>query len=86
MFSRDEIVKSIEQSFSQRRQSRRNELRGWKSMTVHGAKNREFDNVIVQWPAVVGSSDGQMGCLLYNAVAPEKERCVVLVHATAHMN
>lgn len=85
-FSKDEIVKSIEQSFSQRRQSRRNEVRGWKGMTVHGAKNREFDNVIVLWPAAVGGSDDQKRRLLYNAVTRAKERCVVLVQASAHMN
>ena len=86
MFSKDEIVKSIEQSFSQRRQSRRAELCGWKGMTVHGAKNREFDNVIVLWPAAVGGSDEQKRRLLYNAVTRAKERCVVLVQATAHMS
>lgn len=84
-FARDEIVKLVEQSFSQRRQSRRSEVRGWKGMTVHGAKNREFDNVIVLWPAAVGGSDDQKRRLLYNAVTRAKERCVVLVQATAHL-
>jgi superfamily I DNA/RNA helicase len=84
-FSKDEIVRSIEQSFSQRRQSRRSEVRGWKGMTVHGAKNREFDNVIVLWPAAVGGSDDQKRRLLYNAVTRAKDRCVVLVQAAAHM-
>lgn len=85
-FSKDEIVKSIEQSFSQRRQSRRSEVRGWKGMTVHGAKNREFDNVIVLWPAAVGGSDDQKRRLLYNAITRAKERCIVLVQATAQMS
>lgn len=84
-FSRDEVVKLIAQSFSQRRQSRRSEVRGWKGMTVHGAKNREFDNVIVLWPAAVGGNDDQKRRLLYNAVTRAKERCVVLVQASAHM-
>lgn len=84
-FARNEVVKLIEQSFSQRRQSRRTEVRGWKGMTVHGAKNREFDNVIVLWPAAVGGSDDQRRRLLYNAVTRAKERCIVLVQAAAHM-
>ena len=84
-FARDEVVKLVEQSFSQRRQSRRSEVPGWKGMTVHGAKNREFDNVIVLWPAAVGGSDDQKRRLLYNAVTRAKERCIVLVQATAHM-
>lgn len=82
-FSKDEVVKLVEQSFSQRRQSRRSEVRGWKGMTVHGAKNREFDCVIVLWPAAVGGSDDQKRRLLYNAVTRAKERCVVLVQASA---
>lgn len=85
-FTRDEVVKLVEQSFSQRRQSRRSDVRGWKGMTVHGAKNREFDNVIVLWPAAVGGSDDQKRRLLYNAVTRAKERCIVLVQASAHMD
>lgn len=85
-FTRDEVVKLIEQSFSRRRQSRRSDVRGWKGMTVHGAKNREFDNVIVLWPAAVGGSDDQKRRLLYNAVTRAKERCIVLVQASAHID
>lgn len=85
-FSRNEVEKFVKQSFAQRRQFRRSEEGGWKGMTVHGAKNREFDNVIVLWPAAVGGSDEQKRRLLYNAVTRAKERCIVLVQATAHMN
>ncbi len=84
-FTRNEVVRLVEQSFSQRRQSRRSEVLGWKGMTVHSAKNREFDNVIVLWPAAVGGSDDQKRRLLYNAVTRAKERCIVLVQAAAHM-
>jgi len=84
-FSKEEIVKLIEHSFSRRRQFQKTEIRGWKGMTVHGAKNREFDNVIVLWPAAVGGSDDQKRRLLYNAVTRAKERCVVLVQASAHL-
>lgn len=85
-FTRDEVVKLVEQSFSLRRQSRRSDVRGWKGMTVHGAKNREFDNVIVLWPAATGGSDDQKRRLLYNAVTRAKERCIVLVQASAQMS
>ena len=84
-FSRDEVLRLIEQSFSQRRITRRSDVRGWKGMTVHGAKNREFDNVIVLWPAAVAGTDDQKRRLLYNAVTRAKERCIVLVQATDHM-
>jgi len=84
-FSKAEVEKIVEQSFSQRRHVRKSEALGWKGMTVHGAKNREFDNVIVLWPGAVGGSNEQKRRLLYNAVTRAKERCVVLVQAPAHL-
>lgn len=85
-FSKEEVVKAIEQGFAQRRRVRKSEGRGWRGMTVHGAKNREFDNVILLWPAAISGSDDQKRRLLYNAVTRAKERCLVLVQATAHLN
>ena len=84
-FSRDEIVRVVEQAFSQRRRQRQGQGRRWSGMTVHGAKNREFDSVIVLWPAAVGGSDEQKRRLLYNAVTRAKSRCLVLVQAAAQL-
>lgn len=47
--------------------------------TVHGAKNREFDNVIILWPYKVPSNAEQRRRLLYNAVTRSKRNCMVLV-------
>ncbi|OXI35996.1 hypothetical protein CFB84_37035 [Burkholderia aenigmatica] len=85
-FARDEIKVAIRQGFARRRRARSDGDGGWKGMTVHGAKNREFDNVIVLWPAAVGGSADQRRRLLYNAVTRAKERCLVLVQAAAHLN
>lgn len=85
-FTKEEITKAIEQSFAQRRRLRRTAERGWRGMTVHGAKNREFDNVIVLWPAATFGSDDQRRRLLYNAVTRAKERCLVLVQAKVQLN
>lgn len=84
-FSKDEIERTIEQGFAQRRRVRKADGSGWRGMTVHGAKNREFDNVIVLWPAAIGGSDDQKRRLLYNAVTRAKERCLVLVQAQASL-
>src|SRR5690606_7341670 len=40
--------------------------------TIHGAKNREFDNVIVLWPYNAPSDLMQKRKLLYNAVTRAK--------------
>ena len=47
--------------------------------TVHGAKNREFDNVFVLWPYTVPSDVAQRRRLLYNAVTRTRRNCMVLV-------
>lgn len=85
IFARNDIHLAIKQIFLRRRRARRND-EGWKGMTIHGAKNREFDNVIVLWPAAVGGSDDQKRRLLYNAVTRAKERCLVLVQAKFSLN
>jgi len=48
--------------------------------TVHGAKNREFENVFVVWnPNTVGNWSGEeQRRLLYNAVTRAKQNCIVL--------
>ena len=85
-FSKEEIVKAVDQVFAQRRRTHKSDSHGWRGMTVHGAKNREFDNVIVLWPAAITGSDDQKRRLLYNAVTRAKSRCLVLVQATAHLD
>jgi superfamily I DNA/RNA helicase len=84
-FSKDEIEREIKQGFARRRRIKRSEGRGWRGMTVHGAKNREFDNVIVLWPAAISGNDDQKRRLLYNAVTRAKERCLVLVQAKSSL-
>lgn len=85
-FSKEEIVRVVAQVFAHRRRVGKGDDRGWRGMTVHGAKNREFDNVIVLWPAGLSGSDDQKRRLLYNAVTRAKSRCLVLVQAKAHLN
>lgn len=47
--------------------------------TVHGAKNREFDNVIIIWPYQVRADEEMKRKLLYNAITRAKKECVLLV-------
>ncbi len=60
--------------------------RGIKAMSVHGAKNREFENVVVLWPAAVTGDDDQKRRLLYNAITRAKSECLVLVQLQKHLN
>lgn len=82
-FNQEDIVEAIQQSFSNRKHSPSNRQRGPLAMTVHGAKNREFDMVVVLWPAAMIGNADQKRRLLYNAVTRAKSRCIVLVQAQA---
>jgi hypothetical protein len=52
---------------------------GLPAMTVHQAKNREFDEVVIIWPFRVGGSAEHKRRLLYNAITRARRSCSVLV-------
>src|SRR3546814_2727 len=55
-------------------------------LTIHGAKNRQFRNVVVLWgPGVVGTDDYKRR-LLYNAITRAEQRCTVFVQTKALLN
>jgi len=47
--------------------------------TVHGAKNREFDNVFVLWTYKLAPDKDWQRRLLYNAITRAKKNCMILV-------
>ncbi len=52
------------------------------AMTIHGAKNREFDAVVVLWPREVRKGEEMHRRLLYNAITRARRRVLVVVHDT----
>lgn len=48
-------------------------------LTVHQAKNKEFDRVIVLWPVEVRADADAQRRLLYNAITRAKFDCLVLI-------
>lgn len=82
-FSKGEVEDAIARSFTARKHGYVCRDNSHVAMTVHGAKNREFDHVVVLWPAATSGDDEQKRRLLYNAVTRAKRQCVVLVQATA---
>ncbi len=56
------------------------------AMTIHQAKNREFDHVVVLWPYEVGGDAESKRRLLYNAVTRARKSCLILVQSKALMN
>lgn len=51
-------------------------------MTVHQAKNREFDGVVVLWGFKISGDAEQKRRLLYNAVTRARSWCEVIVQSS----
>lgn len=80
-FLRQDLERQINRLFSLRRHFSHSSKGRFPTMTVHQAKNREFDGVIVIWPHTVGGDAQQKRRLLYNAVTRAKNWCLVLVQS-----
>ncbi len=78
-FSRQDMESAIFQIFANQRRFMGNDGPGIRLLTIHGAKNREFDLVLVLWPAAIVGDDMQKRRLLYNAITRAKSQCLVLV-------
>lgn len=53
--------------------------RGIEAMTIHQAKNREFDSVILLWPVQVGGGINLQRRLLYNAITRARQHACILI-------
>jgi len=84
--SRQMLSATVEQICSNRGRFQRSSDLGYKAMSVHRAKNREFDYVVVLWPAATSGDNEQKRRLLYNAVTRAKVECLVLVQAQKHLD
>ena len=54
-------------------------------MSVHQAKNRQFDHVVLLWPPGVGGSNEQKARLLYNGMTRAVRSCSVFVRTEAQL-
>ncbi len=84
-FGRSEVQRQINRLFSMRRHFSHSNRGRFPAMTVHQAKNREFEGVIVIWPHTVGGDAQHKRRLLYNAVTRAKKWCLVLVQGKKAM-
>lgn len=77
----DEVRRHVERLVIRRRQFGTRRQPRFSAMTIHQAKNREFDHVVVIWPFQVPTGDDQRRRLLYNAITRARRRCTVLVQS-----
>ena len=78
-FTAEEIRREARRVHRRSRAYRRVRDRGVRAMTIHQAKNREFDSVIVLWPYQVTGTPERKRRLLYNAITRAKSRVLVVV-------
>ena len=78
-FKGTEISQQVQWIHQRSRAHRRVRDRGIRAMTIHQAKNREFDSVVVLWPYNVAGSADRKRRLLYNAITRAKRQAVVIV-------
>ena len=55
-------------------------------MTIHQAKNREFDRVIVLWPYEVSGNDERKRRLAYNAITRARHEAYIIVQGEDRLN
>ncbi len=78
-FSVPELRNQICRIYQRARAFRMTTGHGVRAMTIHQAKNREFDAVIVLWPYEVKGSSERLRRLLYNAITRAKRETLVIV-------
>jgi superfamily I DNA/RNA helicase len=78
-FTNAEFQDQVRLIHQRSRAYRRHGSKGIRAMTIHQAKNREFDSVIVLWPYQVTGSPERLRRLLYNAITRAKRQVVVVV-------
>jgi hypothetical protein len=79
IFSTSELRNAVDALRSRQRKYSGTSFWPTAAMTVHHAKNREFDGVVVLWPYTVAGDAEDKRRLLYNAVTRARRWCMVLV-------
>jgi hypothetical protein len=82
-FSFDEVAAVMTREVSIRRAGGALSSYSLSAMTVHQAKNREFDGVVVLWPFRLAGDDEQRRRLLYNAVTRARLWCTIILQGPA---
>jgi hypothetical protein len=78
-FPTETVRVELSNSFARFKRFARHDGVRLKAMTIHQAKNREFEGVIVLWPYQVTNDPEQVRRLLYNAITRARRWCTVIL-------
>jgi len=84
-FSVAEVRAVVKEVVHQGRLYSRRDERRLVAITIHQAKNREFDRVIVLWPYEVSGNDERKRRLAYNAITRARHEALVVVQGEARV-
>lgn len=80
------VLEAYTRHLTTTRQFTRRRRGGRRAMTIHQAKNREFDRVAVVWPYQIPANADDRRRLLYNAITRARRSCVIVVQDQKLMN
>jgi hypothetical protein len=72
------VRQQLTMCFTRYRRFARSDSSRIKAMTVHQAKNREFEGVVILWPYRVAGDAEQQRRLLYNGITRAKRWCAIV--------
>ncbi|WP_290478756.1 ATP-dependent helicase [Hyphomonas sp. UBA1923] len=78
-WGKTELIELVERKANQHRSYGYGQARGIPVMSIHQAKNREFDSVFLLWPPGIRGDGEQQARLLYNGITRAKGLCRVFV-------
>lgn len=84
-FSSGQLRKVVKEIVQQGRVHTSGDERRLVALTIHQAKNREFDRVIVLWPYEVSGDDERKRRLAYNAITRARQEAFVVVQGEARV-
>lgn len=84
-FSVAEVRAVVREVVHHGRAHARQDERRLAAITIHQAKNREFDRVIVLWPYEVSGNDERKRRLAYNAITRARHEACVVVQSEARV-
>ncbi|MFT3695695.1 MAG: ATP-dependent helicase [Kofleriaceae bacterium] len=85
-FKAGEIREAVRQLVQRSRGHAHHEERRLTAMSIHQAKNREFDRVIVLWPYEVSGSDERKRRLAYNAITRARHEVHIVVQNASRLS
>lgn len=85
-FTSGEVREAVRQLAQQSRGHAHHEERRLTAMSIHQAKNREFDRVVVLWPYEVSGSDERKRRLAYNAITRARHDVHLVVQNPARVS